>query len=77
MSSPTAAPLLGFLGKLICDVDTLMDTQPFRVWVRFSFGEARGVGLTRAAGSGSLLFDTAGCPASRLIGPKISSRRNS
>jgi hypothetical protein len=53
-SSPAAARLLGFLGKLICDVDTLMDTQPFRVWVRFSFAEARGTGLTRAAGSGSL-----------------------
>jgi hypothetical protein len=54
MSSLEVAWLLGFLGKLIGDVDTLMDTQPFRVWVRFSFAEARGIGLTRAAGSGSL-----------------------
>jgi hypothetical protein len=54
MSPPEVAWLLGFLGKLICDVDTLMDTQPFRVWVRFSFAEARGTGLTRVDGSGSL-----------------------
>lgn len=72
MSSPATAWLLGFLGKLICDVDTLMDTQPFRVWVRFSFAEARGMGLTGAAGSGSL------CSADAVAGsaadrPKISS----
>lgn len=54
MSSLAAAWLLGFLDKLICDVDTLMDTQQFRVWVRFSFAEARGIGLIHTAGSDSL-----------------------
>jgi hypothetical protein len=36
MSSLDAAWLLVFLGKLICG----MDTQPFRVWMRFSNAEA-------------------------------------
>jgi len=62
MSSLEAVWLLGFLCGLICDMDALVDTQPFRVLVRFSFAEALTTGLTRAAGSGSLSFDMVGGP---------------
>jgi hypothetical protein len=41
MSSLEGAWLLGFLGGLIFGMDTRMDTQPFRVWVRFSNAESR------------------------------------
>jgi hypothetical protein len=41
MSPLDAASLLGFLGKLICGMDTRMDTQLVRVWVRFSNAEYR------------------------------------
>lgn len=41
MSSLEAAWLLGFLGGLSCGMDARMDTQPLRVWVRFSNAESR------------------------------------
>ena len=41
MSRLADARQLGFLGKLICGMDTRVDTQPFRVWVRVSNAESR------------------------------------
>jgi hypothetical protein len=41
MSSLEAAWLLGFLGGLICGMDTRVDTKPVGVWVRFLNAESR------------------------------------
>ena len=67
MSPPEAVWLLGFLGKLICDMDTLL----FRVMSVVGVCGNSWQWLNPHCRLGFALFDMTGWLASRLIEPKI------